>query len=341
MPRFNGLKPGSARRWSRRSGLQLATRRGLLGGAPGGGDGANGGAGGAVVVGDDDDDGDRQTDSEDDVDDGSDADSDDDDDDDDEGADEDEEGGANGDGEDVGGDGDVLFLGDEDEEEEVESDPDDDAFVKEFEQMMSNEIQARRNDTATTSSIQKLDVAIPMHLKGSKPKQVEDGAATGEENMVFTLLNRKGKEQKTTQLVVPIASGLADRMMARQEAEARERRQNARFVSGYVEQELQKEFEAEEMDYQASFGRGGGGGGRGGGGRGKRQGIRLFSSASGRGRGRGGYAGRGVSAAREKRKKDQEFLRGMGYAKTSKPPSQHQEYRGGPIPSSATEAGDW
>ena len=297
---------------------------------------AGGSNGGIEKKPGDDDDGERQTDSEDD-DGGSDSDSDDDEDDEMNGLKDAEEDAEENAEEDT--DGDVRFRGDEDEEEEIESDADDDAFVKEFEKMMANEIEARRNDTATTSSIQKLDVAIPMHLKGSKPLlQVDDGDSAGEEKVVFTLLNRKGATQKATQLVVPIASGLADRMMARQEAEALERRRNAKFVIGYEEREQEKELEAEELAYQQSaFGGGGGGGGYGG--RGRRPGIRLFSSSSGRGRGR---SRGGLNPAREKRKKDQEFLREMGYSKTSKPPSQnHAAYRGGPIPSSATENGDW
>ena len=61
----------------------------------------------------------------------------------------------------------LVFFGDEDY---LEPDPDDDAFVAEFENMMAAESKKVRPDAA---SVGKLDVAIPLHLKGSSTQNLE------------------------------------------------------------------------------------------------------------------------------------------------------------------------
>jgi regulator of nonsense transcripts 2 len=259
------------------------------------------------------------------------------------GDDDDESGSEDGDDEEAAEEDDnVVFLAGDGSDEEIESDADDDKFVEEFNKMMAGEIEARRND-ASASSIQKLDVAIPLHLRGSKPMQVEEDDGTGaEQRVVFTLLNRN---QTTKELVVPVASGLADRMMARQEREAEERQRNAQFVMNYQEREMEQE-EAQRLADDplpikqgrrtvtrlfSTSGTRGRGGGRGGSGAGFSRGG-FTGGGGGRGyTGGTGYTGgmRAGGTAPPPKKGDQDFLREMGYAK--KGPK--GEYRGQPIPS--------
>eukprot|EP00039_Didymoeca_costata_P008053 m.107377 g.107377 ORF g.107377 m.107377 type:complete len:1229 (-) comp13926_c0_seq3:2125-5811(-) len=219
------------------------------------------------------------------------------------------------------GDGEkVVFLG-EGGEEEYEDDPEDDAFVEEYNKMMSETFEARRNETAS-AQVQKLDVAIPINLKGGKPKTVGEGPDGSK--VMFTLLSRKGNKQEAKSLVVPVDSGLADRMLARQEAELQERERNKQFVMDYEKRALEQEMQDVSREYrpgnkqiaQKSRGRGQ-----------PRLTTRLFA----RGRGRGGPGtGRfkpGTQPAWKANPQDKDFegslLRDMGYGK------EEGSYKGG------------
>ena len=222
----------------------------------------------------------------------------------------------------------LVFLAEEDDY--IEPDPEDDEFVAEYERMMQAESKKVRLDAA---SIGKLDVAIPMHLKGMAPQSFE-AEGDGQQRMVYTLLTKKGGKTNAQELAIPVAEDMAGRIIERQKAERAERDLNKQFVMDYSQRAVEEEFNP-LMDslstsqnryppqqaihsggrggmggrggYNGGRGgmgaRGGGMGGRGGhpsGGRGgypsrgRGQKIRLFSS-QGRGRGRGGYpsAGRG------------------------------------------------
>eukprot|EP00035_Acanthoeca_spectabilis_P031389 m.13918 g.13918 ORF g.13918 m.13918 type:complete len:1211 (+) comp4727_c0_seq1:107-3739(+) len=194
----------------------------------------------------------------------------------------------------------LVFTG---AHEEFEYDPDDEKFVEDFEKMMSDTLQARRNDVAT-SSIQKLDVSIPVHLKGAEPRLIrDDERAEGHEKVVMTLLTRAGL--KNRELVVPVESGLADRMLQRQQVEEQARRENKRFVMSY-EQRVQ-ESELRALEAAEGHGR-----------RGRGRGRRVLFSNSGRGRARG--SGFVLGHAFET-----ELLKDMGYDK-DRPKG---DYRGG------------
>lgn len=240
------------------------------------------------------------------------------------------------------GDGDtVKFLaGGHEDDAEYEPDPDDDQFVNEYNRLMQETIEARRNDSSI-NSIQKLDVAIPMNLKGSKPKTVEEDGR-GESKVVFTLLSRKGNKQEAKPLVVPLASGMADKMLARQEAEIAEREKNKQFVMNYEKRALEQEMT--EQAIQQRQAQGGYSRTRGG----TRITTKLFSNSRGRGgRGRPGMLRFGGGAPqhqswRQQQSQQQEepkqrsrpsgkydfegsLLRDMGYGK-DKP---DESYRGG------------
>ncbi len=148
----------------------------------------------------------------------------------------------------------------------------------------------------------------------------------------FTLLMKKGSRQVQQEVQMAVQSGLTDRMLAQQQAEARERQFNKTFVMNY--EQRANEQEAFESGAQAvllpnsnaaTSGQPA-----------ARPAARLFSSQSRGGRGgtpRGGRGGArrgggsggssGAADSSQNPRYEQEFLKGMGYTK-------HQgEYRGG------------
>lgn len=177
-------------------------------------------------------------------------------------------------------------------------DPEDEKFIEDFDKLMADTLQARRNDVAT-SSIQKLDVVIPVHLKGAEPRLIrDDERGDGRDKVVMTLLTRAGTKPK--ELVVPVESGLADRMLQRQQVEEKARRENKRFVMKYEEQVQESELRALEIaDGQRK-------------GRGRGRGRRVLFSNTGRGRARGGGAGTVFAGGRAF---ENDLLKDMGYEK--------------------------
>lgn len=96
----------------------------------------------------------------------------------------------------------IVFLADEGAEYSAE--PEDEEFVEDYNRLLSDvrceyrvyycadvlSVQAMSVRQLQSTNVNTLDVAIPMHLKGSQPKTVESNGSV--ERVVFTLLSRKG-----------------------------------------------------------------------------------------------------------------------------------------------------
>eukprot|EP00730_Choanoeca_flexa_P003310 TRINITY_DN11359_c3_g1_i1.p1 TRINITY_DN11359_c3_g1~~TRINITY_DN11359_c3_g1_i1.p1 ORF type:complete len:1196 (+),score=478.84 TRINITY_DN11359_c3_g1_i1:208-3588(+) len=126
----------------------------------------------------------------------------------------------------------LVFWG---EAEEAEPDVDDEAFVNDYAKLMNDMTKPRAARQAPV-----LDVAVPMHLKGKGPKEVETDS--GDKRLVLTLLTKK----KQQEIHVPAATGMAESMLARQEAELAERQRNKELVMQFDQRATEEaEVEAE------------------------------------------------------------------------------------------------
>ncbi|CAG8586523.1 8837_t:CDS:10 [Ambispora gerdemannii] len=119
----------------------------------------------------------------------------------------------------------------------------DEDFEREFSKMMTESLESRKYERKPAM----LDVAIPMHLKGTeRSSEFEDG------NVSFTLLTKKGNKQHIKTMEVPADSALAVNTRSKQEAEREEQAQLKKLVLNYEEREEQNQRVALEQSLISS-----------------------------------------------------------------------------------------
>ncbi|CAG8501990.1 5188_t:CDS:10 [Ambispora leptoticha] len=146
---------------------------------------------------------------------------------------------------------DVLESHDHEEEEVIVhtnrqdkvSTSEDEDFEREFSKMMTESLESRKYERKPAM----LDVAIPMHLKGTeRSSEFVDG------NVSFTLLTKKGNKQQMKTMEVPADSALAVNTRSKQEAEREEQAQLKKLVLNYEEREEQNQRVALEQSLISS-----------------------------------------------------------------------------------------
>ncbi|XP_041348866.1 regulator of nonsense transcripts 2-like isoform X2 [Gigantopelta aegis] len=117
----------------------------------------------------------------------------------------------------------------------------DDDFMAAFDKMMSENIQAR---TQESLKVPPLDIAVPMHLKGKNKKAGTVLTAHEVHSAInFTLMTRRGNKQQFTNLNVPISAEFAAKFKEREQAERLEKEKMKQVVLGIQQRQ-------EEEDYQ-------------------------------------------------------------------------------------------
>ncbi|XP_046363443.1 regulator of nonsense transcripts 2-like isoform X2 [Haliotis rufescens] len=123
----------------------------------------------------------------------------------------------------------------------------DDDFMTAFDKMMSENIQARAQESL---KVPQLDIAMPVHLR-SKTKKTVPGTGTGVTQPIpevdtainFVLMTRKGNKAQFTNLNVPISAEFAAKFKEREQAEKMEKEKMKQVVLGIQQRQ-------EEEDYQ-------------------------------------------------------------------------------------------
>ncbi|XP_061195542.1 regulator of nonsense transcripts 2-like [Saccostrea echinata] len=125
----------------------------------------------------------------------------------------------------------------------------DEDFMTAFDKMMSENIQARTNESL---KVPQLDIAVPMNLKDKNKKivnvnlysmQEEEVPKEEDRSIEFVLMTRRGNKQQFTNLNVPISEEFATKYREREQAEKAEKERMKQVVLGIHERQ-------EEEDYQ-------------------------------------------------------------------------------------------
>ncbi|XP_048738791.2 regulator of nonsense transcripts 2-like isoform X2 [Ostrea edulis] len=125
----------------------------------------------------------------------------------------------------------------------------DEDFMTAFDKMMSENIQARTNESL---KVPQLDIAVPMNLKDKNKKTVnvnlypmreEEVPQEEDRSIEFVLMTRRGNKQHFTNLNVPISEEFATKYREREQAEKAEKEKMKQVVLGIHERQ-------EEEDYQ-------------------------------------------------------------------------------------------
>ncbi|XP_062617589.1 regulator of nonsense transcripts 2-like [Saccostrea cucullata] len=125
----------------------------------------------------------------------------------------------------------------------------DEDFMTAFDKMMSENIQARTNESL---KVPQLDIAVPMNLKDKNkkivnvnlyPMQEEEVPKEEDRSIEFVLMTRRGNKQQFTNLNVPISEEFATKYREREQAEKAEKEKMKQVVLGIHERQ-------EEEDYQ-------------------------------------------------------------------------------------------
>uniref|UniRef100_A0A646QJ82 Regulator of nonsense transcripts 2 n=1 Tax=Hemiscolopendra marginata TaxID=943146 RepID=A0A646QJ82_9MYRI len=117
----------------------------------------------------------------------------------------------------------------------------DEDFMTAFDRMLSENIQHRSQEAVKPP---KVDISVPMHIKGNSNKKVQELPRVEEHTTVnFVLMTRKGNKQQYKNLEVPVTSELAQNLRDKEEAERAEKERVKKLVLDISERQ-------EEEDYQ-------------------------------------------------------------------------------------------
>ncbi|KAI9597993.1 armadillo-type protein [Syncephalis fuscata] len=118
----------------------------------------------------------------------------------------------------------------------------DEEFEKEFSLMMAESLESRKFERKAGT----LDVAIPMHLRGSnhEPLTVDTVTPSDGQHVSFTLLLKRGNRQQTKIVDVPSDSALAVSTRQKQSAEKEEKQRLKQLVLNYEEREQAQEMQS-------------------------------------------------------------------------------------------------
>jgi len=110
---------------------------------------------------------------------------------------------------------------------------DDYEFKSAFDKMVNDSFQGRLTEAM------KVDIAIPMHLKGKGKKQpIEENP----DSVKFVLMLKKGNKQQFRDLNIPVTENLAANIRDKQVAEREEHEEMKRLVLGYNQRQEEEAF---------------------------------------------------------------------------------------------------
>ncbi|XP_078385093.1 regulator of nonsense transcripts 2-like isoform X2 [Oculina patagonica] len=120
----------------------------------------------------------------------------------------------------------------------------DKAFLAAFDKLLLDDVQTRREENP---KVPRVDVAVPMHLKGQRARH--NSLTEENENLNFVVMLKKGNKPQFKDLQIPLSSGLAANIRDRQMAEQQEQEEVKRLVLNYnqrQEEEIYNEMLAQQ-----------------------------------------------------------------------------------------------